>query len=145
MTAVGDMLYIFGGQVKSAAAQVPSLGFFKIWFQRDQHSTLTTDPRDVLQDPVTGSCYNDIIMMDSRSWQWMALEVHTWLSVYGCLHRPSCHCCSLQAWFQLMLQCADITRFCQHCRGTTPHFEHAGMRLQDGNTVFLHSTVIVRI
>ena len=29
----------------------------------------------VLQDPVTGGCYNDIIMLDSRSWQWMALEV----------------------------------------------------------------------
>ena len=29
-----------------------------------------------MQDPVTGSCYNDIIMVDSRSWQWMALEVH---------------------------------------------------------------------
>lgn len=97
-----------------------------IWFW-SQHSTLTTDPRDVLQDPVTGSCYNDIIMMDSRSWQWMALEVHTWLSVRGCLHRPSCHCCSLQACFQLMSQCADITRFCQHGRDTMPHLVHASM------------------
>ena len=29
----------------------------------------------LLQDPVTGSCYNDVIMLDSRSWQWVALEV----------------------------------------------------------------------
>ncbi|KAL3152010.1 hypothetical protein ABBQ32_001128 [Trebouxia sp. C0010 RCD-2024] len=27
------------------------------------------------QDPVTGGCYNDLIMLDSRTWQWMALEV----------------------------------------------------------------------
>ncbi len=99
-----------------------------IWFWRKHHSSLTTDPRHVLQDPVTGSCYNDIIMMDSRSWQWMALEVHTWLSMAVCISCFTATCC------QLMWQRADITRICQHCRETMPHLEDADICLQNGNT-----------
>ena len=123
------------GNISCSCTRAPTW-YFWIRFWRAHHSTLTTDPRGVLQDPVTGSCYNDIIVMDSRSWQWMALEVHIWLSVRGCVHRASCHCCSLQACFQLMPQCDDITRFGQHCKDTLPHLEYAGMYLQNGNAVF---------
>ncbi len=89
MTAAGDMLYIFGGQVPDRHNTKESvqhiLKHCPVSCCQPCSVMQVHCARDTLQDPVTGSCYNDIIMMDSRSWQWMALEVCLGLPITRCL------------------------------------------------------------
>ena len=78
MTAIGTNVYLYGGQVKSnffSFLHMMAAGLFASYSIWMMESRACPEHSCNLQDPVTGICYDDILMLDTLTWNWSFVEV----------------------------------------------------------------------
>ena len=76
MTAIGHEVYLYGGQVRVISVWLLAWAFgLSVRLQGWQAVLRSQDLVALLQDPVTGICFDDILILDTKTWRWSAVEV----------------------------------------------------------------------
>ena len=68
MTLIGTDLYIFGGQVSGFFTGCITPPSTLLPASTEKLGTL------LLQDPISGNCVSELVLVDSKSWEWKLLQ-----------------------------------------------------------------------